>query len=297
MAASLSEPRVSVVLPVRDGGSHLEQAVESILGQTFDDLELVAVDDGSTDETPRILSALAARDRRVRVQRLEPTGLVAALNAGIGQARGVYVARMDADDVSLPRRLELQVAELDARPALGVLGTQVRYINAGGSAIGVWRLPVGEALVRWSLFFGTALAHPSVMARRELLVAHVYRAEAPHAEDYDLWARLSTQTELDNLPDLLFERRVHGASVSDLNEADQIETSLRVQGEVIGRALGQVPSSAQLRALRTPRTPFEAFAAVRLTMRLLYASPRTPEVRRDAVRRSSSALRSGFRRR
>lgn len=291
----MSPPRVSVVLPVRDGEAHLEEAVDSILLQTFVDLELVVVDDGSVDSTPRLLADFAAHDVRVRVHRLDRVGLVAALNAGIEVAHGVYVARMDADDVSLPRRIERQVAELDRRPRLGVLGTQVRYIDAAGSAIGLWSLPLGEELVRWSLCFGTPLAHPSVMIRRSLLVRHAYSAAALHAEDYDLWLRLSAETQLDNLPEILFERRVHGASISDLHEDEQATTAAEVQRRAVAAALGREPSTRQIEVLRAPHSIVGALTAMLLIWRLYRRSPRTPQIRRDAARRSIDALRTAVR--
>jgi glycosyltransferase involved in cell wall biosynthesis len=294
MEAALSDPRVSVVLPVRDGEKYVEDAVRSILGQTFHDLEVVVVDDGSSDGTPRIIASLAEEDSRVRLERLRPTGLVGALNAGIGRASGSYIARMDADDVSLPRRIERQVAELDARPTVGVLGTQVRYVDAAGRPMGIWSLPVGEELVRWSLFFGTALAHPSVMMRRSLVEAHPYRETEAHAEDYDLWVRLARLTSLDNLPEILFERRVHGSSVSDVNETQQTESTLRVQRASIALALGREPSGSQLQALRDPTSLRDAFVAIALIWRLFRCASRTAETRRDALQRSWRALRSAL---
>jgi len=291
----VTAPRVSVILPVRDGEAHLEQAVRSILDQTFVDLEVVVVDDGSVDGTAQLLGRLAAEDSRVNVHRLEPSGLVAALNAGIGRARGAYVARMDADDISLPLRVERQVAELDARPDLGVLGTQVRYIDAAGRPIGVWNLPVGQELVRWTLFFGTPLAHPSVMMRRELCLRHPYANDAVHAEDYHLWVRLAAETELDNVPEILFERRVHGDSVSDRNAQVQTQSAAEVQRLAIAAALRVKPSEALIRALQRPRTLPETFDAVRLIWRLYRASPETPQIRRDALRRIADAARAGMR--
>jgi glycosyltransferase involved in cell wall biosynthesis len=291
----VSAPRVSVILPVRDGEAHLEEAVRSILDQTFVDLELVVVDDGSVDGTARLLERLAAEDSRVQVYRLEPSGLVAALNFGIERARGAYVARMDADDISLPLRVERQVAELDARSDLGVLGTQVRYIDAAGRPIGVWNLPVGQELVRWTLFFGTPLAHPSVMMRRELLLRHAYAADAVHAEDYDLWVRLAAETELDNVPEILFERRVHGGSVSDRNANVQAEIAAQVQRLAIAAALRVEPSEALVRALQRPRTLSEMLGAFRLILRLYRASPHTRPIRRDGLRRIAGAARAAIR--
>src|SRR5437879_2375502 len=124
------EPRVSVVLPVRDGARFLRDALESVLAQTLGDFELLVVDDGSQDETPEILAEV--RDERLLVLRQERLGLVAALNRGIGAAHAPYLARMDADDVSLPERLERQLAYLDARPQVALVAPGVEAIDEQG---------------------------------------------------------------------------------------------------------------------------------------------------------------------
>ena len=128
-------PAVSVVMPVYNAARHLREAVQSVLRQTFRDFELVAVDDGSTDESPAVLREYAARDPRVRVVSRPNTGIVGALNDGLDAARGPLVARMDADDVCLPRRFERQAAFLRDNPACLVVGTRVRYTEPNGRPI------------------------------------------------------------------------------------------------------------------------------------------------------------------
>ncbi|MFD1958687.1 glycosyltransferase family 2 protein [Novosphingobium panipatense] len=115
-------PRVSVLLPCYNGAAYLEEAVRSILLQTFADFELIVVDDGSTDATADILARMGRRDPRLRVVRQPNGGIVAALNTAIAHARGEYIARMDADDVSFPERFAFQVAWLDAHPATVLVG-------------------------------------------------------------------------------------------------------------------------------------------------------------------------------
>jgi glycosyltransferase involved in cell wall biosynthesis len=223
-------------------------------------------------------------------------GLVEALNAGVAAASGTYVARMDADDRSLPERLARQVDELDRRPDLGVLGTRVRYIDAENRPIGIWDVPVGTPLVHWALAFGTPIAHPSVMMRRAVLPPGPYRASAPHAEDYELWVRLARRTKLDNLDQRLLERRVHGASVSDRHEAVQRTSTLHVQQRAIADVLGREPAASQVAALSDPRSPRDVLAAALLIARLYRVSPRGKPVRGDAVARIAAAA-SGMRRR
>ena len=207
----MAAPRVSVVMPVHNEERFVEQAIGSVLAQTFHDLELIVVDDGSSDASAEILQRLAREDRRVRVVRQERSGLVQALNRGCALGDGALIARMDADDVSYPERLRRQVEQLERRPALGVIGSWVRYVDAAGAPIGEWRTPVGPSLVSWALLFGTQLAHPSVVMRRRLFErVGGYPTSSPHAEDYDLWLRAVHHAELDNVPEFLLDRRVHG---------------------------------------------------------------------------------------
>ena len=282
---------------MRNEERFVEQALRSILDQTFRDLELIAIDDGSTDGTSSVLARVAAADERVRIIQLAGGGVVDALNAGCATAAGTYIARMDADDVSLPERIVRQVDELDRRPELGVVGTRVRYIDAHNRAVGVWDVPVGAQLVHWSLAFGTPIAHPSVMMRRDVLPPGPYRSAAPHAEDYDLWIRLAQHTILDNLGERLVERRVHGASVSDRHEEAQRASTIRLQQRAIADVLGREPSSSRVEALSHPQSWLELLAAALLIARLYLASPRGEGVLRDAWTRIGVAARATGRRR
>ena len=134
-------PKVSVVLPVRNGARWLGEALRSVHSQTFADWELLAIDDGWTDQTPGILEDWAARDRRTRVIRQESLGLIAALNRGLDEARGPLLAELDADDRALPDRLDRQVRHLEANPAVGLLGTWAQEIGAAGKRRGQLRPP------------------------------------------------------------------------------------------------------------------------------------------------------------
>jgi hypothetical protein len=131
--------------------------------------------------------------------------------------------------------------------------------------------------------------------RRELCLRHPYAKDAVHAEDYHLWVRLAAETELDNVPEILFERRVHGDSMSDRNAKVQAETAAQVQRLAIGAVLGAEPSEGLIRALQRPRTLSETLGAFRLIWRLYRASPHTPQIRRDALRRVADAVRAAIR--
>ena len=188
-------PIVSIVLPVRNAGETISVALESICAQTFPAWEVVAVDDGSQDETPLRLKAAARLDARIRVLTQRPEGLVAALQAGCHAARGKFIARMDADDVMLPERLARQVEFLERNPHLGVVSCRVRFggdvtRQAGYATHVEWinslLTPEAIALRR---FVEAPVAHPSVMFRRELLAEHGGYADGDFPEDYELWLR------------------------------------------------------------------------------------------------------------
>jgi hypothetical protein len=214
-------PRVSVVMPVHNGGPYLEPAVDSILGQSFPDFEFVIIDDGSTDATPEILRRYEAADHRVRVQHQEKAGLVASLNRGCALARAGYIARMDADDIAFPDRLARQVDFLDRHPDVAVLGSAVMRIDASGGEIKRNLCPTSHAEIVAALREYTCFTHPSVMLRSAALTAvGGYRPAYGPAEDYDLWLRLSEHYELANLPDPLLYYRVYPGQLS-VRQLDQ----------------------------------------------------------------------------
>ena len=167
----MTSPRVSVLLPARDCEQFVSSALASIRRQSFSDLEILCVDDGSRDGTARVLDRHAAADPRVRVLRREPRGIVAALNTALAEARGGLVARMDGDDVSHRRRIEWQVAALDADPELTVVASRVRAFPASKVRRGMrdyleWsnRVLEPEAMAR-EILVECPVVHPSVLVR------------------------------------------------------------------------------------------------------------------------------------
>ena len=203
-------PRVSVVLAVWNGERHLEAAVQSVMAQSFGDFELIVVDDGSTDGTPDILSALRSQDSRAVVVRQENRGLSASLNRGIAMARGAYIARQDGDDLSLPGRFERQVACLDERPLLAAIGTSAAVMDGSGEVFGAVTAPCSAAAVRAGLLtLRVTPVHGSVMMRRSAFEATGgYREAFRLAQDYDLWLRMTSRYDFDNLPDVLYQWRM-----------------------------------------------------------------------------------------
>jgi len=251
-------PLVSVVLPVHDGERFLAAAMDSILQQTYRHLELIVIDDGSTDGSAALAASYS--DPRVRLVRNgRNLGLVATLNHGLDLARGEFIARMDADDVALPERLALQVQRMLAEPELVVLGTDISYVDEAGSTLRApGALPCGPALVRWRLLRGTGLYHPTVMIRRSALGAERYLSEFVHAEDYELWLRLSRRHRLDNLPGRLLQHRRHGGSVSARSLDTQLESAARVLRDHVQARYGLPLTPGQARTLLDPRAYLES---------------------------------------
>jgi glycosyltransferase involved in cell wall biosynthesis/GT2 family glycosyltransferase len=231
-------PHVSVLVAVSNGERYLRAALASIARQTVSDLELVVVDDGSTDSTPDVLAAFD--DPRLRVVRNdERKGLAGALNRGLDEVRGRYVARMDADDLALPFWLERVVARIQAEPRVALVGAGILELRAGGR-LGAAHLPEpGPAVTRWhALFSSSPFFHNTVVLDRELLDRHGLRYDESfgESEDYDLWTRVLAHAEADSLEELLVLYRVHPAQASQRRSALQRELGWRVARAQIAAA-------------------------------------------------------------
>ena len=149
-------PLVSVVLSVYNGEKYLMNAIESILDQTYPAFEFIIVNDGSTDNSPKIIDKYRKLDNRIKVLNQKNRGLIDSLNRGLALANGRYIARMDSDDISLPSKLEEQYNYLENNPDIGVLGTWIEMINEDGKPLKLWESPTSNHLIEWSLFFKTA---------------------------------------------------------------------------------------------------------------------------------------------
>lgn len=207
--------RVTVIMPAHNAGRYIAQAVASVLDQTYRDLELLVIDDGSTDETGSILSRIS--DPRLRVVRLPRNqGLVAALNEGLSRARGEFIARMDADDVMRPGRLEKQVRFLDDHPRIDVVAGFVDLMNPEGETTGTWgtdRATVSEAEIRAMMPRTNCIAHPTVLLRRSALRGARYDPRMTEGEDWALWLRLlGDGARIAKIPEVLLSYRQHAAN-------------------------------------------------------------------------------------
>lgn len=205
---------ISAVLPVFNAGEYVKEAVESILNQSFRDFELLIFDDASTDNSLEILNGF--KDKRIKIfPSKENKGYLVYLNDGLTMARGKYIARMDADDISHPLRFEKQFDFMENDPEIGVCGT---WIKTFGKVDSLYQYPtahediVAEPILGRSSLFG----HPSVMMRKSLIDKYNIRYDANfyYAEDYELWMRLRKLTRFANLPEPLLFYRIHGDNVS-----------------------------------------------------------------------------------
>ncbi|NQT20569.1 MAG: glycosyltransferase [Planctomycetes bacterium] len=215
-ADSNKAPSVSAIMTVYNAERYVAEAAESILAQTFTDFEFIIVDDGSTDKSLEILQRHAEQDGRIRLVSRPNTGIIGALNDGLALARSEFIARMDADDISLPERFSKQLGYLSAHPSCIAVGSRALMIDIDGAPIcEICEEAKHEGIdaIRLARQSG-ALLHAAAMIRRETLKAvGGYREEFLHAEDYDLFLRLAEVGRLANLPEVLFKYRQHLASI------------------------------------------------------------------------------------
>ena len=207
-------PKVSVLMSVYNGIPYLQEAVDGILAQTFTDFEFIIVDDGSSDETPAVLDRYTD-SRIVRLRNESNLGLTRSLNCGLAVARGEYVARQDADDVSLLGRLARQVSYLDSHPHIALVGTAYVEVREASGNHRVMTMPLEHKEISMQLFYQNCFCHGSVMARRACLEAvGGYDEQFEVAQDRDLWLRLAEHFELANLPEPLYHLRISSASIT-----------------------------------------------------------------------------------
>ena len=244
MQSQPARPRVSVLLPVYNEERFVEQAAESILRQTESSFELIVVDDGSTDGSWALLERLAARDRRIKLLHQPHKGIVAALNRGMRQASGRYVARMDADDLAYPERLRLQAGYLDLHTDIGVVGSRVEYLgdaarNRGLAVFVEWSNSLTESRdIELYRFVETPFVHPSVMFRRELTGRLGTYRDGPFPEDYELWLRwIEGGVRMAKLEEMLLSWRERPDRLTRTDSRYSVEAFYRTKAPYVYRWL------------------------------------------------------------
>ncbi len=226
-----SHPLVSVVMPVYNGEKYLREAVESILNQTYTNFEFLVINDGSTDTTFGIVSSY--KDQRIRIINNETNiKLIASLNKGLDLAKGDYIIRMDADDVSLSNRIERQVEFMQAHPNIGVCGSFYQTIDKEEKVI---KYPIDHNELAVSLLFYNPICHPTVIIRNSVILKNGlrFKEEYIHAEEYKFWADCMNYSELANIPEVLLNYREHASQISNIYSSLQINTSQKIRRELL----------------------------------------------------------------
>jgi glycosyltransferase involved in cell wall biosynthesis len=268
----ISSPKISVVMPVYNAAPYLAESIGSILNQTFRDFEFIIVNDGSTDDTASILAKYEESDGRIRVYHQENQGTAAARNHGCHLARGKYIATMDADDISLPRRFEKQLDHFQKHPQIGILGTWIYTMDQNASLRRTWCPPTNAKMLQWTLFFGVCVAAPSVLMRREVMEkVNFYRSVTSGVEDVDLWLRASSITEFGNVPEVLLKYRVWEGNTSHTNFQHIRDSHVQLLTRFITEVMRLEPSTEAVAGLRQTRVGprFENLRQITLTAELI----------------------------
>lgn len=224
-------PTISVVMSVYNGGQFLALAIQSILDQTFKNFEFIIIDDGSTDDSAKVIKSF--NDPRIKFIRQKNIGLVASLNKGIALARGEFIARMDDDDISLPERFEKELIAITADQSIGVVGSFYTFIDTADRPFATHVSPTLHQDLRFALLNANPYGHGSMLIRKEALVkTGLYRDDYPAAEDYDLWRRIARNWKLAQIPESLYWWRQNPEGISSTRNKTQIKSSNRITQEL-----------------------------------------------------------------
>jgi glycosyltransferase involved in cell wall biosynthesis len=209
------KPLVSVVISCYNSEKYVEIAIQSILDQTYRNLEIFITDDCSTDGTYTILEKLAAKDERIILLKNEKNlKLAKSLNNMIALAKGKYIARMDADDISMPRRIEKQVVVLETHPEYAMCGTNAWVIDEKGKKVKQRKSPLSNEEINIVKYYNCPFLHPTVLIRREIIQTIKYNEEFNVIQDYELWFRILSYYKAINLKEYLLEYRVHSECIT-----------------------------------------------------------------------------------
>ena len=217
---------ISIIMPVYNGEMYISEAVQSILNQTYTNFELLIINDGSTDQTEEIINGF--NDSRIRyIKNPHNLKLIATLNKGLAMATGKYIARMDADDISLPNRLQRQYDFMEANPDVAICGTGYQTLNSEDKL----RNPENHTEIMVGMLNGCPIAHPTVMLRADVLKENNYYYDEKflHAEDYELWYRIGQHYILANLSEILLYYRKHENSIGSVYSLLQKENDLNIK--------------------------------------------------------------------
>jgi len=267
---SMHSPKVSVVMSIYNSERYLQEAIDSILSQTFTDFELIIIDDGSTDSSAEILDSY--KDTRIkRINNPQNLGLSRSLNLGIASARGEFIARMDSDDISLPERFDHQIKYLQEHDHIGILGTGSLRIDQFGQPIGLpWKPPESPGVINWLFCFCNQIGHPTVMGLRNVFIkSGGYNPDMLYAEDFDLWQRISEFSKLSNLQEVYVHRHIHDCNVSIKFHDIQKKNDILIRQRTISNLLGYRVDREDAIHLTTPSSGAAPKNSVRILIEML----------------------------
>lgn len=224
-------PVISVLMPVLNGGKYIKQSIESVLSQSFNDFELLIIDDASTDDSIKIVNSI--KDKRIQIHHNgKRLGLVQTRQRGVAEARGKFIAFMDCDDISLPDRFGDQLNFLDKNRQISLVGSWIKVIDENGKIVGkTWKHASYSEIIPSILLFRNCFTQSSVLIKRECLNSYPFRREFWAAPDYDLWNRLGRIYKLANLAKVLVYYRSYSNNMSSEVKQEIIECSSKIQKE------------------------------------------------------------------
>lgn len=239
-------PLVSVILSVYNGAKYLNDAIASILGQTYSNFELIIINNGSTDGSAEIIADFT--DSRIRMYSQDNSRLAAALNRGISLAKGEFIARQDADDIALPERFEKQVAFLEINPDCGLVGTWAMILEEERETDRSHKHSSENLALQFELLFDNPFVHSSVMIRASVFekVSPYSTSEDRQPEDYELWSRIAREFEVANIPDALQVYREVKGSMSRTGVNPFLDRLVNLSAENLARLLAREASDTDV---------------------------------------------------
>jgi glycosyltransferase involved in cell wall biosynthesis len=229
-----TRPLVSVLMPVYNAEKHLKEAIDSILSQSYTHFEFLIINDGSTDSSEGIIQSYA--DERIRlIVNAGNKGLIYSLNHGISQCRGKYIVRMDADDISLPQRIEEQVTFMEQHADVGVCGCN--YTQFTTSSETSYKAASNHDEILSYMIFNSSVVHPSLILRRSVLLTldPVFSVGYQHSEDYELWSKLIAINKFSAVNKWLFRYRIHESQVTKTHNTQQLVSANKVRKELLDK--------------------------------------------------------------
>ena len=214
---------ITVLMSVYNGAEFLQEAIDSILTQTFSDFEFLIIDDGSTDDSVQIIESYTD-DRIKLIRNTQNIGLTKSLNRGISLASGKYIVRMDADDVSLPHRIKKLVSYMNENDHVAVCGSWLVTIGENNR---VWKSYSEDSEIKTQMLFYNSIFHPTVIIRKSCLEEEniLYDETLKTAQDYDMWVRIGMKAELGNIQEVLLKHRIHSGSIGRVFQREQTENA------------------------------------------------------------------------